>query len=68
MGKDIRRKMTNKLLKNILEIHEIVSDIEKFVNIKMNIESLEKNGNYKKVVKDTDMLINVLNAFSKRIK
>lgn len=57
----------NKLLDNLLEIHEIMSTVNKFFYIKENIEALDKNHNYKKLVKDTDMLIEVLNAFSKRI-
>jgi len=60
--------MMNKLLDNILKIHEIISTVDKFFYIKENIEALDENHNYKKLVKDTDMLIEVLNAFSKRIK
>ena len=58
----------NKLLKNLLEIHEIISTVNKFVHIRTNIEALNQNHNYKKLFEDTDMLIEVLNAFSKRIK
>jgi hypothetical protein len=57
----------NKLMKNLLEIHEIVNNIENFVNIKMHIESLdtEREG-YKTIVDETDTLINILKQFSKR--
>jgi hypothetical protein len=57
----------NKLLENLLEIHEIMSDVEKFVNIKGHIESLDTNGEgYKQIVNETDILIRVLERFSKR--
>jgi len=55
----------NKLLDNILKIHEIMSTADNFFFIRQNIESLDKNHNYKKLVEDTNMLIEVLNAFSK---
>ena len=56
----------NKLLENLLDIHEKMSDVIGFINIKMNIENLdEDNGNYRKLVDQTDLLINVLNVFSK---
>jgi hypothetical protein len=42
-----------------------MSTADKFFFIRQNIESLDKNHNYKKLVEDTNMLIEVLNAFSK---
>ena len=57
----------NKLLDNLLKIHERIADVESFINIKVNIESLAKNHNYDKLVEDTDLLLEVLNAFSERI-
>lgn len=59
----------NKLLKNLLNIHEKISDVKSFINIKVNIENLNENdGNYKKLVDQTDLLIQILTIFSESPK
>ncbi len=58
----------NKLLKNLLTIHEKLSSIEDFVNIKVNVEALDQNtSQYKKMIENTDLLLEVITAFSERI-
>ena len=58
----------NKLLENILEIDEIISSVDKFVHIKTNIESLNTDGgSYKQLVNETNVLIEVLKAFGRRV-
>ena len=58
----------NKLLDNLLTIHEKLSNIVDFVNIKVNVEALDQNASaYKEMVKNTDLLLGVLTAFSERI-
>ena len=56
----------NQLLKNLLKIHEKIEDVESFIPIKTNIESLKDDANYRKLVADTDLLIKVLEAFSRK--
>lgn len=59
----------NKLLSNLLDIHEKISDTKNFVNIKVNIENLnEDDGNYKKLVDQTNLLIHILTVFSENPK
>ena len=58
----------NKLLDNLLTIHENLSDIVKFVNIKMNVESLDQSTiNYIDLVDNTDLLVKVLTKLGERI-
>ena len=57
----------NKLLDNLLTIHEKLSDVVDFVNIKVNVEALDQNASaYKEMVKNTDLLLEVITAFSER--
>ena len=57
----------NKLIDNLLKIHEKLSDIVAFVNIRTHVESLnEDNEHYKKMVENKDMLLRVLEGFSER--
>lgn len=56
----------NRLLKNLMLISENMQTLESFLNIKARIESLdEKDPNYKELVRQTDILVKVLTAFSK---
>ncbi len=56
----------NKLLDNLLTIHEKLDDIESFIHIKANIENLNQDdNNYKKLVDQTDLLVSLLTVFSK---
>lgn len=55
----------DQLIGNLLKIDEIMQDIEKFISIKDRIESLDPdNANKLELIRQTDLLINVLNAFS----
>jgi len=55
----------NQLLDNLLKIDAKLQTIDSFVNIKSRIESLdEEDSNYKELVKQTDILFKVLDAFS----
>jgi hypothetical protein len=56
----------NQLLDNLLLIDAKMQTIDSFVKIKARIESLdEEDPNYKELVKQTDILVKVLTAFSK---
>ena len=58
----------NKLLNNLLIIDEKIQDVDSFMNIKMNIENLNQDdSNYKELVMQTDLLVSVLTAFSKKL-
>lgn len=58
----------NELLDNLLTIHEKMSDIVSFVNVKTNIEALNQDApSYKKMVENTNMLIEVITKFGERI-
>lgn len=57
----------NKLLDNLLTIHEKLDDIEGFIHIKGNIENLDQvDDDYKKLVDQTDLLVSILTIFSKK--
>jgi hypothetical protein len=58
----------NKLLENLLIIHEKIASVETFMPIKAHIENLAQDENYKKLVKDTDLLVRVLTAFEKSVR
>jgi hypothetical protein len=59
----------SKLLENLFKISEIMQSIEDFISIKMRIESLDQNDpNYITLVEQTDLLVAVLIAFSKKPK
>lgn len=56
----------NKLLENLLKIDEKMQTMEDFINIKMRIDSLDTTmPEYIQLVEQTDLLIKVLEAFSK---
>lgn len=56
----------NQLLDNLMQIDAKIQTIESFINIKMRIESLNTDDpNYIELVKQTDLLVRVLEAFSK---
>ena len=57
----------NKLLENLLVIHERIASVETFINIKMRVESLNTaDANYQKLVEDTDLLVRVLTKFGEQ--
>jgi hypothetical protein len=53
----------DKLVDNLLKIHEKIADVESFMSITSNIIMF---GYYDKLVEDTNLLLEVLNAFSER--
>ncbi len=56
----------NQLLDNIMKIDMMIQTLESFLKIKMRIESLNtEDPNYKELVKQTDLLVRVLEEFSK---
>lgn len=56
----------NQLLDNLLLISENMQSMDSFLNIKARVESLdEEDPNYKELVKQTDLVVKVLTAFSK---
>lgn len=56
----------NKLLENLLKIDEKMQTMEDFINIKMRIDSLDTTmPEYIQLVEQTDLLVRVLEAFSK---
>lgn len=58
----------NDLLSNLLTIYEKIGDATSFVYIKFNIESLDINSsNYKKLVEQTNTLIDILNIFGNKL-
>ena len=58
--------MSNKLMKNLLKIHELIDTMDSFIPIKVNVDNLdEKNPVYRRIVSQTNILVSVLEAFSK---
>lgn len=58
----------NQLLDNILKIDERIQS-DKFVFIKLNVENLDtSSAHYQEMVRQTDLLIRVLDAFSQPLK
>ena len=54
----------NKLMANLLTIHERLETVDSFLKIKGHVENLRPDNNFHKLVEDTDLLIKVLNGFS----
>ena len=57
----------DRLVENLLEIHEIMSSATNFIKIRFCIEGIDKeHPHYKRLVQDTNILVQVLKKFSEQ--